>query len=358
MPTRRLNRPLLALPLLLIAAACTGPQGQGTPAADDRPPVDLPESTVDMEIGDVIAEIDGMPVGANEFAAHAMRTRPRSAANLTEEERKEVLDELLDQKALYLEARRLGLDRDPKVQAQMVQLYLRRTVYNQVRSNDFTDEDLRAYFEEHRDEFIVPEKSRARRIFIKADPLRSPAEAKQKAQQAWTRIGGDIDAFNQVASEVSEGPYRGRGGDMGLITHKGRPGVPPEVVDMAFELGPGQISEPFEAAGGYNIVGVISKRESVERTFEQMKGAVLRRAKAERQRALYEETLKRLRDGAQVDIDEEAVGRIELRQKPRIDPLRSRLWSEEDRVRPKVRRLDDDDEDAALDGSEGDEESP
>ena len=304
---------------------------------------------MDLEIGKTIATIDGMPVGENEFTTHAIGTRPRTAASLTPEERKEVLDELLDQKALYLEARRQGLDRDPKVQAQMVQIYLRRQVYNQVRSNDFTEEDLRDFYEAHRDDFIIPEKVRARRLFIKADPIRTQAEAEAVAKQAYARIGGKIDNFNEVAAEISEGPYRGRGGDLGMITRQGRTGVPDEVVERAFGMQGGQISEPFYAGGGYNIVGVMFRREAVERTFEQMRGAVLRRAKAERQSQVYEDTLARLRENAKVDIDQDAVDAIEIRPRPEINPIGSKLDPMKPITPPEL------DEDEGHDDEDGDE---
>lgn len=327
------HRVLVGALALLLTACAGGETPPGTPSPTPRPAPDLPESQVDIEIGDVIAEIDGMPVGSNEFALQAMRARKRPD-QMTEADRREILDDLLDQKALYLEARRMGLDRDPKVQAQMVQILLRRTVYNQVRSNDFSDEELRAYYEEHLEDFVVPEKARVRRIFIKAQPVRTSDEAEALARMAAKEIGGDLERFAKVATEVSEGPYRGRGGDIGLISRQGRAGIPDEVVDKAFELQTGAISEPFEAGEGWNIVALMFKRDKVERTFEQMKGAVLRRAKSERQRELYEETIARLRKNADVVIHDDALRKVEVRSRPRLDPVGSKLLDPADRVVP------------------------
>lgn len=314
------HRVLLAASVGAMLAACAGDSAPADVNVPDRAPPALPDSEVDLEIGDVIAEIDGMPIGANEFALLANRNRKRGAP-ITDEERREILDDLLNQKALYLEARRLGLDRDPKVQAQMIQILLRRTVYNQVRSNDFTDADLRAYYEAHLDDFVVPEKARVRRLFVKGQPVRSMADAELMARNAAKEINGDIESFAKVAYEVSEGPMRSRSGDMGLISRAGRAGIPQEVVDTAFELQPGQISEPFEAGEGWNIVALMFKRDKVERTFEQMKGAVLRRAKAERQKQLYDETIARLRKDAKVEINEEAVSAVPVRSTPRLNAV-------------------------------------
>ncbi|MFK7931752.1 MAG: peptidyl-prolyl cis-trans isomerase [Myxococcota bacterium] len=279
--------------------------------------------TVSLDLGETLAEIDGVPVGSREFLQVAARRAPGGGAALSEEDRLAVLNELVDQKALYLEAKRQGIEQDPKVQRQMIQILLRRTVYNQVKSNDFTDEDLRAFYEAHRDDFVIPEKVRARRIFVKAGQSRSKEEAKVMADKAVARIGGDIDTFVKVAGELSEGPYRGRGGDMGLITREGRAGMPQDVVDRAFSMKPGEISEAFWAEDGYNIVAVVLRRDKVERTFVQMKGAVLRRAKAERQKTLYDETVARLREGTDIKLNLDKLNTMDFdAAQPPVDPAR------------------------------------
>ena len=42
-----------------------------------------------------------------------------------------------------------------------------------------------------------------------------------------------------------------------------------------------ELSEPFKIEDGYNIIYIANRRESVERSFQQMKGAVLRKVKSE-----------------------------------------------------------------------------
>lgn len=292
--------------------------------------------TVTVDLGETLAQVDGVPVGAREFAQAAARRNPGGAAAMTLEERQEVLEELINNKALYLEARRQGIDQDPKVQRQMVQILLRRTVYNQVKSNDFTDEDLRAFYETNRDDFIIPEKVRARRIFIKAEPTRSKAEAEELAKQTYAAIDGNIDVFVKQATQVSEGPFRGRGGDMGLFSRQGRAGLSPAVVDKAFSMEPGTVSEPFFSDGGYHIIATIVRRDQVERTFEQMKGAVLRRAKGERQKKLFDETVAELRKGATVEINTDKLESLDFEAMSQRPPMDVRPMEKRERG-PRVR---------------------
>jgi hypothetical protein len=60
--------------------------------------------------------------------------------------------------------------------------------------------------------------------------------------------------------------------------------------------------------GGLNILHVANKRERVERTFEQMRGSVLRRAKNEKFEELSKSFVERLKAGAKITVDEAALG--------------------------------------------------
>jgi hypothetical protein len=58
-------------------------------------------------------------------------------------------------------------------------------------------------------------------------------------------------------------------------------------------------------------VNVPTKREKVERTLEQVRGAVLRRLKTEQYEKLTQEILKGLRDTAKVNVDQAALDKWE-----------------------------------------------
>jgi hypothetical protein len=79
---------------------------------------------------------------------------------------------------------------------------------------------------------------------------------------------------------------------------------PPEFLAKVFSLDEGRVSEPFVAGGGYNIAVVEAHRDAVERTFDQMKGTVMRRMRSERQGDLTEKYTASLRAAAEVTIDE------------------------------------------------------
>lgn len=316
---RTLSPVLLTVGALLLAA-CDG--GNGAPAAstsnaDAAAPAKAASS---VDIGEVLADVDGVPVGTTEFKEAAARRKPADGEKLSMEERKEVIDRLVDEKLLYKAALGKGLDRDPKVQKVMVDTLLRQEVYANVRNSDFSDEELQAYYESHKDDFVVPEKVQIKRILVKVGKERSEAEAQDIAKQAYQRLKKDPSSFKDVAAKVSEDPYRRRGGDVGFVPRSGKPGLSDSVVEKAFSMKVDQLSEPFLTDEGVNVILVANKRERVERTFQQMKGSVLRKVKNEKLKEMYEQYVANLRTGAKISIDEAKLGSLEVQASRRAGP--------------------------------------
>jgi parvulin-like peptidyl-prolyl isomerase len=234
------------------------------------------------------------------------------------DERKEVLDKLVTEEVLFQEAAARGLYRDPKVRKIMVNLLLRQEVYDDVRTTQISPDELEAYYEAHKDEFTVPEKIQIKRIFVEfgGDSNRTEEAALTLAQDLAGRIKKDPTVFKDLAEQYSDDPFKRRGGDLGYVARDGKPGVPPEVIAKAFELPLNQVSEPFVAGEGVNILLVPAKREAVERTFEQMKGSVLRRLKNDRFQQLTEEYIDRAKTKYTVEVDEAVLASTKVEPRP------------------------------------------
>ena len=195
----------------------------------------------------------------------------------------------------------------------MVQTLMRKEVYATVRNSDFSQEELQAYFEEHREDFVVPEMVQVRRIFLKVGEKRSADEAKSKLAGIRDQLLKSPEQFKTLAKDNSEDPYRKRGGDLGFLAREGKPGVPEEVTNKAFGMKVGDLSDVFEAGGGYNLISIVNRRERVERTYEQMKGSVLRKMKADKFKSLFEEYVDGIRDEYSVTKNEDVLDAIEVK---------------------------------------------
>lgn len=325
---------LLAL-LLLLLPACGGGDADSTPdagatssssSAREWPPM----PSVD-QIGEPLGTVDGMPIGTLEFDTMAARSLGRDGM-LDDETRTEITGRLVDEKLLYMEALRQGIDKDPKIQRMMVNTLLKQEVYSQVRTSEITEEELKAYFEAHKDEFVVPEKVQIKRILIKPADGENAGQTMARALEVREAAAANPSDFKQLAQRHSKGPYARRGGDVGFVTPDGKPGVDPAVVKAAFELPEGQkISGVFETNDGLNIIYVPNRRARVERTFQQMRGSVLRKVKADKYKQLYDSYVGGLRGTASIELDDE---RIAAHQVSSGRPLREAPDTEIVGVRP------------------------
>jgi parvulin-like peptidyl-prolyl isomerase len=267
--------------------------------------------------GEVLAKVGDGFVSEAEFASAASRVQ-QPGEELSLEDRKEVLDKLVTEEILFQEALEKGLYRDPKVRKIMVNLLLRQEVYDNVRSTEISTEDLQAFYEAHKAEFTVPEKVQIKRIFLKTggEGGRTEADAMTLAKELQGKIKKDPAQFKVLAEQHSDDPYKRRGGDLGYVARDGKPGVPPEVIETAFALAVGQVSDPFVAGEGVNLVLVAAKRQASERTFDQMKGSVLRQMKNERFQELTDQYIAKAKNGYSVSIDEKALSAVKIEARP------------------------------------------
>ncbi|MEZ4321926.1 MAG: peptidylprolyl isomerase [Myxococcota bacterium] len=271
------------------------------------------------EVGETLAKVGSAVVGSEDFKHEASRKQPADGQALSAEERAEVLDELVTEEVLFQEALKKGLYQDSKVRKILVNLLLREEVYANVKNDDFEEAELQAYYDEHKDDFVVSEKVQVKRILIRIGPDRDDAAAKALADQLYGELQKDRRVFGELAAQHSDGPYKRRGGEIGFIDANGKPGIDDEVVSKAFEMKVDEISKPFKSGDGYHILWVVNRRDRVERSFDQMKGSVVRMVKQERYKKLTDDYIDAAKKRYAIEIDQAKVGTIEL-GRPMSDP--------------------------------------
>lgn len=115
------------------------------------------------------------------------------------------------------------------------------------------EEELKASYEERKDEFKSPETRITRHILIKVGGDVSDDEAKAKAQKLLDEINSGSD-FSELAREHSDDKGSGsNGGDLGSV-ERGMMVKPFE--DVAFALQQDQLSELVRSRFGYHIIQV------------------------------------------------------------------------------------------------------
>ena len=144
-----------------------------------------------------------------------------------------------------------------------------RQVFNDLIQTAGPDEkQVRAFYEEHRDELSRPEEVRARHILIKVAPGAdaSTVEAARLrfiAMRASTVAGSD---FASVARSGSDAASASDGGDLGYFP-RGR--MLPEFEAAAFTLAPGAVSEPVRTSVGWHLIFLENHMEATNVPEEQ-----------------------------------------------------------------------------------------
>lgn len=145
--------------------------------------------------------------------------------------------------------------------------------------------------------YAVPEKAKVSEILVRFAP-NDPASqeaARAKIEEAQKRIKAGA-AFADVAREISEGPARDRGGDLGLVA-KG---------DLTQELDSaifgGDLSSPVAVRGGYALLAVASRQPAGFRSFDEVKEDIRKKMSEEIYDKKFAEYLADLRKTAYVKI--------------------------------------------------------
>ena len=157
--------------------------------------------------------------------------------------------------------------------------------------NPVTRQELQSYYDQHRDEYRVPEQVKISHILIKiplpgADGKVDPKgveEARKKAEDILKQLKGGAD-FADVAKKNSQDTDSAKnGGSLGWVQRASIPA--PEVAKAAFSLPKGQTSEVINAGYGFDIVHIDDKQAAEFKSLDQVKEQiepVLKKQKAER----------------------------------------------------------------------------
>lgn len=151
-----------------------------------------------------------------------------------------------------------------------------------------TDDDLRAYFENNRDDFDETAAVHLRQIVL---------ETLEDAQEVLEEIkaGGD---FAELAKAKSiDSATKSNGGELGWVEEGD---LDEELEEVAFALDVDEISDPIETDDGFVILEVIEKREAKEAVFEEVKDKVADAYKEEKFNELYPGFLEGLRSKAKI----------------------------------------------------------
>jgi len=177
-----------------------------------------------------------------------------------------VVEELIDQKLLALEARSRDLHRSPEARRRMAQAeeQILGNVLLETVVNEATDPQVieRIYEEQIR---LIPlqEEIRARHILL---------ETREQAEAARALLEAGED-FSDLAVRISlDRATRLDGGDLGYFTRRG---VADIFGEIAFSTPEGGVSNPFQTEFGWHLLQVVDRRRQPPPAFETLEPGIV-----------------------------------------------------------------------------------
>ncbi|MFW6054702.1 MAG: SurA N-terminal domain-containing protein [Thermodesulfobacteriota bacterium] len=157
--------------------------------------------------------------------------------------------------------------------ARMKMKYLPLTPEGLAPYQEVGQKEIETYYRENKDQFVRPEEIKAAHILIEISenaPEEEVAAAEQKIKQIAKRIEQG-ESFSQLAREASEGPSADQGGDLGWFE---RGSMTESFEETAFSLEPGEVSDPVRTRFGLHLIKLEDKRPAGAEPLSEVKGEI------------------------------------------------------------------------------------
>ncbi len=208
---------------------------------------------VTLSAADTLATVNGTPVTTEDANIYVAQTQQGARFDaLTKDQKKMIVDRLIERVLFIDQAKKEGIEKDPEYQRLLArdkeELMVRTWITKQFENTVISDSEAKAYFDKHPDEFKVPAQVHARHILLKDEKGAKDVLAQLKG------LKGDAlkKRFIELAKAKSTGPTGPKGGDLGFF-------APGQMVkpfnDAVFAMKKGEVSaKPVKTQFGYHVI--------------------------------------------------------------------------------------------------------
>ena len=205
----------------------------------------------------------------------------------TEQGRKYVLEDLVNQELLYMYAKDNKIDQDEAFRKEMAEIeknVLKQYIINQILTSvQVTDDEKRTFFEANKANFSNPPTANAKHILV---------DTEEKANEILAQIKAGEVTFEDAARAHSTCPSKDQGGDLGTF---GRGQMVPEFEAATFAMEVGDISDPVKTQFGYHIIKLEAKNEESIPTYEEVADKVEKTLMFQKQGEVYQAKLNEVK---------------------------------------------------------------
>ena len=279
------------------------------------PPKPVPAATAAGDTSDVLIRIGAQALTRADVQRRLEELPEGVRGNYTTPEgRQQLLDRMIEERVWMLAAEKSGVPERPKVQQQLVQqrrdLIIRTYLTEMMASNPAPgDSELKAFYDAHVTEYKIPASVTVRHIQTRTRLEAANVLGLARGKQDWNKL-----AMRYSTDTLS----RGSGGNLGTVTHDGQfaiLGHQPALAESAFGLKAGRIGGPYRSDRGWHVLKTSDATPEGVRSFEQMRGVILRQMSAQRSQEFYKAKLDEARKRLGVTPDSSAIKRYVSQKK-------------------------------------------
>ncbi len=248
---------------------------------------------------DVLAQVGSWKITTNEFKErlNAVKEVVPDFNPDDLESKKMVLDELVRQQLVVMDADQSGLSKQKDI-LDAVEEFRRSVIVREVTRKlvenvNVTEEEAKAFYEAQKANLIKPVEWHIREIVV---------EDQLKANEMLTEVLKGSD-FAEMARQNSKGKTAAQGGDLGFISQEPFAEMAPII--LALEVG--KTSNVFKGPEGFYIVKLEEKKGGEQISYNEIKQDIDQKLKADKQQQVILDYLKKLEEKVQVKINNDLL---------------------------------------------------
>ncbi|SHK34532.1 peptidylprolyl isomerase [Tepidibacter formicigenes] len=248
-----------------------------------------------MEKKEVLAVVGKKEITQNDLDSALNSLGPQRAMQFNSEEgRKKLLEDLVNQELFYLDSIENKVDEEESFKAEMEKIkenFLKQYSINKLLSSVTVEEnEINDFYNNNKAQFKAPESVKASHILV---------EEESKAEDILKELHNGL-SFEDAAKKYSKCPSNERGGNLGYFA-KGQ--MVPEFEKTAFDMKKDEISNPVKTQFGYHIIKVYDKKEEEIKPLSEVRNQIAQQILYTKQQSVYFTKVNELKGKYEVKIN-------------------------------------------------------
>ena len=236
----------------------------------------------------ILANVGGIAITNADIDEFLANLGQRGQAYNTPEGRAAILNQVVANKLLLLDARKNLIEMEPEFKAQLAKfkesLLVSYATEKALTSVTISDREVEDYYNANSERFMGEEVVSASHILVATE---------EEAREIYGRIASGESTFEEEALAHSTCPSKANGGNLGEF---GRGQMVPEFDKAVFEMEVGEItSEPVKTQFGYHLIKLNEKKEAAITPLAEIQNELKMALLDEKKHQAYESKINQLK---------------------------------------------------------------